>query len=137
MSRISYTRAPDVCRIVELLVKALPELGYIDTGRVYCVRSRGAKTNAIARIHGMPRIWQEVLGIRPAYVIEVVSEHYDSLSLEEKIKVVIHELLHIPRTFSGALRPHGPYVNQRRVRTLYREAKRRGVVEEAKKALNT
>ncbi|MCD6301116.1 MAG: metallopeptidase, partial [Staphylothermus sp.] len=74
---------------------------------------------AYARIHGLPRIWIKALKIKPGYVIEVISENYDKLSIEEKIMILIHELLHIPRTFSGGLRPHGKYVNRRIVRKLF------------------
>jgi len=115
-----YTPAPDVCRAVELITEALREdLGYIDLERIKCYKSTGARTRAIARIHGMGRLLAEALGIKPIYVIEVVSERFYELSIEERIKVLIHELLHIPRNLSGGLRPHGRLVNGRRVSQLY------------------
>jgi len=54
----------------------------------------------------MPKIFQRALDIKPAYVIEVLSKYYDKLDDDSKKKVLIHELLHIPRNFSGALLPH-------------------------------
>ncbi len=124
---IEYIRAEDVCIAVKVLAR-LEEFKHIDPDKVYCLRSRGSKTRAIARIYGLPRPWVEVLG-SPGYIIEVVSERFDSLSLERRIKVVIHELLHIPYTFSGALRPHGRLVNERRVNKLYRRAEALGYVD--------
>ena len=41
-----------------------------------------------------------------AHVIEVLSHHFDHLSDDDKTRVIIHELMHIPKNFSGALVPH-------------------------------
>ncbi|MEK7595886.1 MAG: putative metallopeptidase [Patescibacteria group bacterium] len=79
---------------------------HIKKEAVYCVKSRGATTRAIARIYSFPRVWQLALGISPKYVIEVISERFDKLKPEDKDRVLIHELMHIPKTFSGALVPH-------------------------------
>jgi len=75
------------------------------------------------------KIWQRALGLPAHYVIEVISERFDRLSDEDRVKVVIHELLHIPRSFGGGLRPHRGYVTQRRVNDYYRrfaDSRRRG-----------
>ena len=79
---------------------------YIDTDRVYCVRSGGSKARAYARVWGLSRIFQIAAGYPATYVIEVLSEHFDSLPEDRKQRVIIHELLHIPKTFSGALKSH-------------------------------
>lgn len=42
----------------------------------------------------------------PAYVIEVISERFDRLGEKEKDEVILHELAHIPRNFSGSLMAH-------------------------------
>ncbi len=52
------------------------------------------------------------------YIIEVIGEKYDRLDMVGKVKIIIHELLHIPKRFSGGLRPHGKYVNNRIVNKL-------------------
>jgi predicted metallopeptidase len=79
---------------------------HINEYRLICMRSRNAAANAYARIWNLPGIWQKALGVGAFYIIEVLSQHFDKLPREEKEKVLIHELLHIPKTFSGALRPH-------------------------------
>jgi len=119
-ARIRYEEAGDVCEMVKRIL-ATGVLPHVDPGRVYCVRSRGARTRAVARIYGVPGPWVAV-GFEPGYVIEVVSERFDGLSCRGKLETIVHELLHIPYTFSGALRPHGRLVNGRRVRKILGEA---------------
>ena len=79
---------------------------YIKAKRVFCYRTSGSKASAYARIWSFPKIFQRVLDIEPAYVMEIISEKFDRLSVEDKKKVIIHELLHIPKNFSGSLLPH-------------------------------
>ena len=111
--------APDVKRLVDEIVDSL-DLFHIVPQFVYCYRSKGSKSKrTIARIHGLGRIWQEALKKPPAYIIEVISERYDKLSDEEKEKTLIHELLHIPKVFSGGFRPHKGYINRKRIKTLH------------------
>jgi predicted metallopeptidase len=59
------------------------------------------------------------LNKRSAYLIEVISERYDRLSREEKEKVIIHELLHIPRGFAGGFRPHKGHITRRKIESLH------------------
>lgn len=73
---------------------------------ITAVRGYGSTSRAVARIWSLPRVWQLALKIKPQYVIEVIAERFDKMSLEEKNKTLIHELMHIPKTFSGALVPH-------------------------------
>jgi predicted metallopeptidase len=114
---VKYERACDVCSLVRLIVEA-GFFPHVRLERVGCVRSFGSRSSAFARIYGAHRPWLLGLGCEPGYVIEVVSENFDRLPLRAKVEVVVHELLHIPRTFSGALRPHGSLVNDRRVREI-------------------
>ncbi len=93
---------------------------------VYCYRSKGSKSQRIiARIYGLGKIWQQALGRPPAYIIEVISERYDKLNQDEKEKIVIHELMHIPRGFKGGFRPHKGYVSTKKVEKMYKEYNKR------------
>lgn len=117
---MNYTRAPEIKQTIELLVREL-NFTHIDTNRIHCIRSIDAKTRAYARIWGMSKLFFEVAGIQPNYIIEVVAKRFDKLSEREKIKTLIHELMHIPKTFSGALLSHrGPHhkINDREVERL-------------------
>ena len=104
-SRINWVKAPDVKKRVSGLVRNL-EIDWIKTSRIFAYRSTASKTRAYARIWGLNSLWQRTLGVAPAYIVEVLSEHYDQLSETEKDKVLLHELTHIPKNFSGALVPH-------------------------------
>lgn len=79
---------------------------HVQKARVFCYRTHGSRARAYARIWAFPKIFQEALAQKPAYVIEVLSEKFDRLSVDNKTKVLIHELLHIPKNFSGSLLPH-------------------------------
>lgn len=110
-------------QIIEIL-KVL-ELNYINPSRIFCYKTNGSKSRAIARIWSFPKIFQEALEIKPAYVIEMISERYDKLSEDKKTKVLIHELLHIPKNFSGSLLPHkyGKTKIEKEVERLYKKCK--------------
>jgi predicted metallopeptidase len=118
---IKYYTAPDIKKQVDEIAFDL-DLFHIVPQFVFCVRSKGSKARrTIARIHGLGKIWQEVLNIPTAYTIEIISEIYDKMSEEEKEKTLIHELLHIPDGFSGGFRPHKGYVERKTVELLYKK----------------
>jgi len=102
---VNWEKAPDIQKRVTFLVKNLG-LGYINPRNLICFRSTGSSSRARARIWSFPKIWQIALNLEPHYCIEVVSRHFDNLSLKDQERVLIHELLHIPKNFSGALVPH-------------------------------
>jgi len=102
---MKYAQAPEIKRTVRLLVKQL-DFQHIKVNNIHCIRSFDAKTRAYARIWGMSRLFHEVAGLEPHYIIEVISQRFDKLNEREKIKTLIHELMHIPKTFSGALLAH-------------------------------
>lgn len=118
-------KAPDVKRIVQAVVKRI-SFPYIDQKRIVCMRSFGAKSRARARIWSFPKIWQLALTQPAHYVIEVLSQHFDKLSDDDKTRVIIHELMHIPKNFSGALVPHRGIhkrIDHRTVENLFRQYK--------------
>lgn len=102
---MDWQEAKDVKKDLKQVLKAI-DLPYIDIKRIHCYRTTGSTVRAYARTWAFPKIFQRALNIEAAYVIEVLSKHYDKLSDDEKKKVLIHELLHIPKNFSGALLPH-------------------------------
>jgi len=102
---MDWQQAPDVKRDLNKIIRTL-ELKHLLPSRIYCFRTNGSKSRAYARIWSFPKIFQTVLEIKPAYVIEVLSKYYDKLDKQSQKKVLIHELLHIPKNFSGALLSH-------------------------------
>ncbi|HEX6977489.1 MAG TPA: putative metallopeptidase [Patescibacteria group bacterium] len=103
--KIEWDYAPDIERRIAYLIELL-HLDWLTASSIHCVRSNNAQTRAIARIWGLGRVWQITLNLKPAYVLEVISEKFDRESEEERDKILLHELVHIPRNFSGALLPH-------------------------------
>ncbi|MBU5687934.1 MAG: metallopeptidase [Candidatus Aenigmarchaeota archaeon] len=123
---MKYVKAPDVEERLKRIVKALKK-EYIDLDRVVCIRSFGSKSRAIARIWGMPKIFQAALDCRAYYVIEVIASRYDKLTEDEKDKTLIHELMHIPKSFGGGLIPHNhsiKKINRKTVEELYKKFKK-------------
>ena len=121
---IKYFPASDIKQQVDEIASSL-NLFHIVPQFVFCIRSKGSKAkHTIARIHGLGKIWQDALNMPPSYIIEVISERYDKMSKEEKEKTIIHELLHIPKGFSGGFRPHKGYVDKKTVELLHEKLKK-------------
>lgn len=125
-SDLTWHKEEDLQRRLNELIIDL-EFSHVDPSRIFMYRTYGSTAYAYARIWAFPKIFQEVLNVEPAYVIEVLSEKFDRLNEEQKTKVLIHELLHIPKNFSGALAPHKNSARRidREVERLYREYKNR------------
>lgn len=102
---MDWQLAPELHRRVKKLVRAL-QFSHIDSKRIVVFRSYGSKSRARARIWSLPRIWQKALQVKPHYCLEVLAEKFDHLSTQDQDRILIHELLHIPKTFSGALLSH-------------------------------
>lgn len=102
---MEWEEAGDIKKDIEDILKII-SMPHIDSSRIFCFRTQGSRSRSYARVWSMPKIFQRALEIEPAYVIEVLSKYYDKLDDDNRKKVLIHELLHIPKNFSGALLPH-------------------------------
>ena len=124
---MEWKKAPELQKEISNLVKKL-DFSHIDPEKIVVFRSFGSKSRARARIWSLPRIWQQALSVKPHYCIEVLSEKFDKLSESDQTKILIHELLHIPKTFSGSLLPHrnrGARIDSRLVEKYFRKLKKR------------
>jgi predicted metallopeptidase len=113
-----YDYAPDLkARLIEI-VNAL-NMEHIDLERVECLRSFGSSTKrTIARCHTIGKVMQKGMKLPAFYTIEFL-EKFDKLSKTEQDKVIIHELLHIPKTFGGGFRQHD-FVCEENIDRLHR-----------------
>jgi len=119
---MDWIPAPDVEKDLKEVVKNI-DFSHVVLENIICFRSFDSSSRAIARIWNLPRVWQLALKLPPHYVIEVISERYDKLSEDNKRRTLIHELMHIPKNFSGALVSHrGRYhsINNRTVEKIFR-----------------
>jgi len=116
-------KAPDIEKLMyAVLRKNL--FPYVNGKRIICMRSTKATSRARARIWSFPHIWQLALDKPAHYIIEVLSQHFDHLSTDDKTRVIIHELMHIPKNFSGSLVPHRGIhkrIDTRTVEKVFRE----------------
>lgn len=116
---MEWIEADDIKEKIFGLVFSLG-FSHIQPGRVFCFRSFGSKSRARARVWSLPRIWQKALKVSPAYCLEVIAERFDNLPEETKSRILIHELLHLPKNFSGSLLSHRGYKRQIDVKTVER-----------------
>ena len=118
-----YEVAQDIReKAVEVIQKL--GLGHVQKWNFECIRSWGSSTSrVIARCHGLNKVMQKAMKREAFYVLEFLSERFDKLSEEDKIKTVIHELMHIPKNFGGGFRHHD-HVTERNVDKLYKEYKK-------------
>ncbi len=117
---IQYYDAPDIRERIETIVEVL-KFDHIDLENIRFIRSRGSKAKrTIARIHGLGRIWQQSLGMKPTYVIEVIHEIFDYYPPDAQDRTLIHEIMHIPHTAKGGFRHHKNYVTSANVDTWHK-----------------
>src|SRR3989344_6238866 len=103
---IRYEYASDIeKRIRELASLLFP---HVRLDFVSCLRSFGSVSRGtVARCHALGKAMQLGMGLKNGfYVIEVISKRFDRMSYEDQTKVLIHELMHIPKGFGGGFRHH-------------------------------
>ena len=102
---MNYEYAPDLQQRMTEIVQALA-LEHIDLARVKCFRSSGSSTKrTIARCHTVGKLMQKAMNMPAHYAIEFL-ELFERMPQKEQDKVIIHELMHIPKTFGGGFRQH-------------------------------
>jgi len=118
---MKYNFATDVRDLTLDIINKL-ELNHIEIDQLHFIRSNGTKSRyVLARIHTLSKILQKSLKMKPNYVIEVISERYDTYSDTEKEKIIIHELLHIPNSFKGGLLPHKNIITKKIINKLHKK----------------
>lgn len=118
---MKYEPAPDIQAIAEEISKIL--FPHVDMTRTKCFRSYGSSSRGtVARCHALGKLLQEAIGIRAVYALEFIHERFDKLDKEEQIKIIIHELMHIPKTFGGGFRQHN-WVCEKNVNLHYKAYK--------------
>ena len=93
---------------------------HVKLDSVVCIRSHGSSSRGtIARCHALGKAMMLGMGRKDSfYVIEVISKRFDKMSDVDQIKTLIHELMHIPKTFGGGF-IHHDQVNERNVEREY------------------
>ena len=120
---IKFRKDEELTEKIQDIVSKL-KFTHVDMGRVICIRSKGSKAKqTIARCYALSKIWQLALGIKAHYVIEVISEKFDKLSKDEKEKIMIHELMHIPFSMGGGFKHHKNWVTRKNVEALHEKYK--------------
>ena len=132
---MKYFLAPDLQARMNEITNVL-QMNHIDLSRVVCMRSSGSSTRrTLARCHTIGKVMQIAMKTPAFYAIEFL-EKFEKLSTAEQDKVIIHELMHIPKTFGGGFRQHD-FVCESNIETMHEKfvsLKKRGIsLEEPKK----
>lgn len=115
---MKYEFAPDLQEIAEDISKTL--FPYIKIENVKCLRSYGTSSKrTIARCHALGKLMQKAMGLKAFYALEFLHERFSKLSYEDQIKTIIHELMHIPKTFGGGFKHHD-VVTEKNVNLMYK-----------------
>ncbi len=113
-----YEYSPELQKLAEEISKKL--FPHIKLEHVKCYKSYGTSSKrTIARCHALGKLMQKALGIKAFYILEFLAERFDKLDKEEQIKVVIHELMHIPKSFGGGFKHHD-FVCEKNINKFYK-----------------
>ncbi|MFA5175917.1 MAG: putative metallopeptidase [Candidatus Nanoarchaeia archaeon] len=97
---VQYIEAPELKeRAIEIAKRF--NLNYIDFERVHFYRY-SCDTRTCAKITGFFRTLQLIYPhIKPFYVITFNNHNFERVSKRDQDVTILHELLHIPKNFSG------------------------------------
>jgi len=137
---IKYFPALDIEKIAKEIVYLL-NWRHINLEQVGFLRSTGSTARGtIARCHALGKAMQLAMKRDTSfYLVEVISERFDKLPREEQVEVMVHELMHIPKTFGGGF-VHHDRVSDKAVKNVYndyckiREEELKKIREEIKKS---
>ena|SRR3989344_4601622 len=114
---MKYEEAPDLQERMLDIIKTL-NMVHIEIDRLICLRSSGSSSRrTIARCHALGKVMQKAMKTKAFYAIEFL-ERFDRMPKNEQDKVIIHELMHVPKGFGGGFRQHD-YVYDRNVEIMY------------------
>lgn len=113
-----YELARDIEEKAKEIIRKL-DFNHIQAENIACIRSFGSKSRAIARCHALGKVMQKALRRKAFYTLEFL-EKFDKMNEEDKIKTIIHELMHIPKAFGGGFKHHD-YVTERNIDKLYNQ----------------
>lgn len=116
---MKYEYAQDLKERMIEIVEML-NMSHVDLNRVECLRSFGSSMRrTIARCHALGKMMQHAMKTKAFYAIEFL-EPFDRMNRKGQDKVIIHELMHIPKSFGGGFRHHD-FVCERNVELLYQK----------------
>lgn len=116
---IKYEYAPDLQVKAEEISNLL--FPHVKVSNIACIRSHGSSSRGtIARCHALGKVMQMAMRTKAFYAVEFISKRFDKLPESEQIKVIIHELMHIPKTFGGGF-VHHDFVCEKNVNLYYKE----------------
>src|SRR3989344_3076532 len=116
---IKYEPAPDIQTKADEISKTV--FPHVKLDRTKCYRSYGSSSRGtVARCHALGKLMQHTLNVKAHYALEFLSERFDKLSEEEKTKVIIHELMHIPKSFGGGFKHHD-WVCDKNINIFYKQ----------------
>ncbi len=78
----------DVCR------RLFP---HIETGRIKCLRSYESGIKSYVRCHALSDFMRAAMEVKQFYALEFISENFNNLDIEKKVRAVISSLMKIPR----------------------------------------
>jgi len=118
---MKYEFAEDIQEIADEISRLL--FPHVKLERIKCFRSYGTSSRGtVARCHTIGKLLQKAMNTQAFYALEFLSERFDKMNKEEQVKVIIHELMHIPNSFGGGFRHHD-HVCKRSIEKNYRAYK--------------